>query len=339
MKPKLKKLGDQVIVITGASSGIGLTTARKAAQKGARVVLAARGEEALRKLRDEINAAGGQSIYVVADVTREEDVRRIAEQAISHFGGFDTWVNDAGVSVYGLIKDVPIEDERKVFDVNYWGTVYGSRAAVEHLRQRGGALINLGSVASDRGIPLQASYSASKHAIKAFTDTLRVELQKEGAPVSVTLIKPTAIDTPFFRHAKSRMDALPVEPSPMYAPEAVAKAILHAAQNPTRDLLVGGLAPVQSAMGRLFPKLGDRFVRGMLFEGQKSHRFPQPGENLILERSSGDLRERGGYDRKVLERSTYTEASMHPILTGALAVGAGVAMAAMLRARRMGSVN
>jgi len=329
MRIKLKPLSRQVMVITGATSGIGLVTARRAAQEGVRVVIAARNEEPLRQLETELRSAGGDALAVVADVTRPEDVRRIAQAAEQRFGGFDTWVNDAGGSVYGKIMDVPVEDERKLFEVNYWGVVYGSRVAVEHLRNRGGALINVGSVASDQGIPLQSAYSASKHAVKAFTDALRVELEKDSIPISVTLIKPTAIDTPFFKHAKTYMDAQPVEPSPMYAPETVAKAILHAAEHPVRDLLVGDIAPVQSAMGRLMPRLGDKFSKHKMFEGQKSDRAPAPGDNQIFEQPSGELRERGGYqDVKVMERSLYTEAAMRPAITKLLSVGlcAGIAL-------------
>jgi short-subunit dehydrogenase len=327
----LKPLNDQTIVITGASSGIGLTTARMAARQGAKLVLAARSEAALQELEHEIRSAGGDAVAVAADVAVENQVRRIAETARERFGGFDTWVNDAGGSVYGRLADVSIDEQRKLFEVNYWGTVYGSLIAVEHLRNRGGALINLGSVASDRAIPLQGAYCASKHAVKAFTDTLRSELEKDKAPVSVTLIKPTAIDTPFFRHAETYMNAQPVEPSPMYAPETVADAILRAAQNPVRDILVGGLAPVQSMMGRLFPRLGDKFVNATMFKGQKSRRQPRPGENQIFVRPSGELRERGDYDRITLERSWYTEIAARPMLASAFAIGAGIAAAAWMR--------
>jgi short-subunit dehydrogenase len=334
MKLKLKKLSDQVIVITGATSGIGLATARMAASQGARLVLAARGEDALRRLEGEIASAGGRAVAVPADVRKREDVQRIADIAVERFGDFDTWINDAGGSIFGLIRDVPVEEERKLFDVNYWGVVYGSRIAADYLRTRGGAIINLGSVASDRGIPLQAAYSASKHAVKAFTDTLRVELEKEGAPISVTLIKPTAIDTPFFRHAKTYMGAQPVEPSPMYSPDAVARAILYAAEHPVRDLLVGDLAPLQSWMGRMMPRLGDRFVKATMFEGQKSPRKPQPGENRVFEGASGDLQERGDYGVRVMETSLYTRAATHPRLARMLAAGVLAGVAALVLGRR-----
>jgi short-subunit dehydrogenase len=333
LKPTLKNLSEQVMVITGATSGIGLTTARAAVRRGAKVVLAARNEAALKELEKELG--GSQALGIVADVTNLEDVRNLARAAVQRFGRIDTWVNNAGGSIYGKVVDVPVEDERKLFELNYWGYVYGSRVAVEHMRQSGGALINVGSVASDRGIPLQSSYCATKHAVKAFTETLRAELEKDGIPISVSLIKPTAIDTPFFQHAKTYMHSQPVEPSPMYAPETVAKAILYCAENRVRDLPVGGLAPLQIAMGRLFPRLGDKFVERTMFEGQQENRRPGPDDNQILERPGRDLRQRGRYDDvKVLERSTYTEAMMHPVLTGAVAVGAGAALALLLGARR-----
>src|SRR5690349_16827560 len=176
MKLQLKPLNEQVVVITGATSGIGLTTARLAARRGAKVVLAARSGSDLRQLTDEIRKAGGQATYAVADVASESEVRGIAQEAIRAFGGFDTWVNNAGVSVYGEAMDVATADMRRVFDTNVWGVINGSRAAVEHLRSRGGALVNVGSEVSDVAVPLQAIYSASKHAVKGWTDGLRMEL-------------------------------------------------------------------------------------------------------------------------------------------------------------------
>jgi len=184
---------------------------------------------------------------------------------------------------------------------------------------------------------MQSAYSASKHAIKAFTDALRIELEKEGAPISVTLIKPTTIDTPFFRHAKSHMDAQPAGPSPMYAPETVAKAILHAAEHPMRDVLVGDTAPVFSLMGRVFPGLGDKYAKATLFEGQKSNRQRQPGENRGFEGPSSDLKERGEYEDGVtMEHSVYTHAVTHPIVTGAVTVGIVAAATALLLGGKKG---
>src|SRR4051812_48171572 len=157
---RLKRLADQAIVITGATSGIGLVTARMAAGRGARVVLVARNEEALRAITREIEGRGGQATYAVADVGKDDQVRRTAEIAASRFGGFDTWINGAAVSIYGKLAEISVEDQRQLFETNFWGVVYGSRVAVQHLQTRGGALINIGSVLSERAIPLQGIYCA-----------------------------------------------------------------------------------------------------------------------------------------------------------------------------------
>src|SRR3982751_4863770 len=254
MNIQLKNLNKQVVVITGASSGIGLVTARMAAERGARLVVAARSEEALKALVSEIKASGGEAVHVVADVASEDDVRRISEAARQHFGGFDTWINNAGVSIYGKLTEVSIEDQRRLFDTNFWGVVYGSYVAAEHLKQRrGGALINVGSTLSDRAIPIQGIYSASKHAVKGFTDALRMELEAEGAPVSVTLIKPGAIATPYPEHAKNYMEREPTVPPPVYAPEVVAEAILYCAEHPERDVFAGGGGKAISMSGQYAP--------------------------------------------------------------------------------------
>ena len=215
---KHKALGDQVIVVTGASSGIGLATARMAAARGARVVLAARSRDALDAAVSEIEAAGGRAVAVVADVGRRADVQAIADRAVAEFGGFDTWVNVAGLTIYGPLREVSDEDNARLLQTNFWGTVFGSLIAVEHLRRRGGALINLGSVASDLAFPFQGMYVASKHAVKGFTDALRMELLTEKAPVSVTLVKPTSIDTPLPNRARNYMDREPTLPPPIYPP-------------------------------------------------------------------------------------------------------------------------
>jgi len=184
MALKLKPIEEQVIVITGATSGIGLSTARMAAKRGAKLVLAARNEDALRRLRDEINEAGGECFYVAADVANEGDMKMIEAEAIAKFGTFDTWVNNAAVSIYGKLEEIPAEDLRQLFETNFWGVVYGSLTAARNLKITGGALINIGSTLSDRAIPLQGMYCASKHAVKGFTDSLRMELEAEGSPVS-----------------------------------------------------------------------------------------------------------------------------------------------------------
>lgn len=328
MKAKLKKLSDQTIVITGASSGIGLVTARTAAQRGARLVLAARSKQALQQLTDEISAQGRQAVYVVADVAERTDVEKIAEAAAQHFGGFDTWVNNAGVSIYGKMADVAIEDHRRLFESNFWGLVYGSLTAARYLKQRApghaGAIINIGSTLSDRAIPLQGMYCASKHAVKGFTDALRMELEAEQAPISVTLVKPAAIDTPYTAHAKNYLEVEPLNPPPVYAPEVVAEVILHCAEHPVREMFAGGGGKALSSLGYLAPRLTDVVMEKTLFDQQRTDRpAGGPRPNALYE-ASEDLRERGqaSRDRYVRESSAYSGMMRHPLLTTMAVAGA-----------------
>ncbi|MGB7924696.1 MAG: SDR family oxidoreductase [Pyrinomonadaceae bacterium] len=330
MSAQLKRLNEQTVVITGASSGIGLVTARMAAKRGARLVVAARSEEALRQLTSEITGAGGEAIYVVADVAREEEVQQIADAAVQRFGGFDTWVNNAGVSIYGKMLDVPIEDQRRLFETNFWGVVYGSYVAARHLKQRGGALINIGSTLSDRAIPIQGMYSASKHAVKGFTDALRMELEADGAPVSVTLVKPGAIDTPYPHHAKNFLESEPTLPPPVYAPEVVAEAILHCAEHAEREVFAGGGGKAISVAEKYAPRLTDKVMEWTMDEMQQSGKPPRRREQNGLYKASGKLKERGGYEGHVMESSLYTKASLHPLMTTALVVGAGLTIAGLL---------
>jgi short-subunit dehydrogenase len=195
MRIKLKPLREQTIVITGASSGIGLCTARDAARRGANVVLVARNGEALDRICTDIRAQGGRADYVVADVGKREDMRRVADTVIERHGGFDTWVNNAGIGVYATLEQTSDEDHHRLFQTNYWGVVYGSTEALRHLRKRGGALINIGSISSEMPAPILSAYTATKFAVKGFTDSLRLELMHDGAPVSVTLTGTGSVET------------------------------------------------------------------------------------------------------------------------------------------------
>jgi short-subunit dehydrogenase len=337
MTPKLKKLSQQVIVITGASSGIGLVTARLAAKRGACLVLNARNEEALRRVSAEINANGGNAIHVTGDVANFDDVQRIADEAIRRFGRFDTWVNNAGVSIYGPVLDQSLADHRRLFETNYWGVVHGSMIACAHLRENGGALINVGSVLSDVAIPMQGTYCATKHAVKGYTDALRLELEEEHASISVTLIKPSAIDTPYIRHARNLMAVEPENPPPVYAPHVVAEAILHCAEHPERDLYVGGGGKMLAEFSHHAPRLADKLMEAMMFNVQKSDRQKPNGRADSLHGPSSDGEERGGYSGYVAESSVYTKASVHPVIAGSLL--AGLALAAFSAWRTVASHN
>jgi NAD(P)-dependent dehydrogenase (short-subunit alcohol dehydrogenase family) len=334
MQPQLKPLSQQTVVVTGASSGHGLATARRAARAGATVLLVARDEEALKEVRDGILAAGGKAEYVVADVGEEADVERVARVAIDRFGGFDSWVNNAGVGVYADALDIPTEDHQQVFRTNYFGTVYGSLAAVRHFRDKpgGGALINVGSVNSDMGSPVLAAYNASKHAVKGFTDSLRIEMIGANAPVSITLVKPSAIGTPFPQHGRNLTGARARLPQPLYAPEIVADAILHAMENPRRSITVGGAGKVQVLGATILPGLFDRIASRMkptLLE--REHPVGPVEGNLEATQGNNGQTEGRQHGRPF---SLWTGATLNPRVAAGVALAGGAALAIALAGAR-----
>jgi len=329
---KLKPLFDQVIVITGASSGIGLATARAAAISGAKVVLAARSGEALAQAVGEINrtAGPGSAAFIEADVGNREEHEGIAAFALERFGRIDTWVNNAGVLVFGRLEELGEADMRALFETNFWGVVHGSLVAVRHLKANGGALVNVGSLESDRGLPLQGIYAASKHAVKGFTDVLRMELQAEGAPVSVTLVKPGTIATPMPEHARTYGEHEPRFPPPHYSPEEAARTILAAAERPARVAYVGGAARMFGIFTAVAPRAADWVGRQFLLPGQISDRPVTPTDNLQAGRAEG--RAHGERINGAGRASLYSVAARNPVAT--VAVAGGIAAGAFLLTRR-----
>ena len=234
-----------------------------------------------------------------------------------------------GTSIYGRNEDIPLRDQAKLFKTNFWGVVHGSLVALNLMRSKGGAIINLGSVLSDRAVPLQGMYSASKHAVNAFTDSLRMEIEKEDTPVSLTLIKPAAVDTMLTSHARSYMESEPELPAPVYAPDLVAGAILYAAVHPQRDVHVGAVSALMGAGAGLMSPLLDRVMRILMFWAQQKKQRSAPGRTDALYGPNGmELRQRQGH-----RRSTVHEHSLQTFLaTGGkplvLSVLAGAALLA-----------
>jgi short-subunit dehydrogenase len=256
--------------------------------------LAARSGDVLNQIAERLSGMGGQPVAVVADVGDRKAMDALAERAIAQFGRIDTWVNNAGVAIYGRLDEVSEEDSRRLFDTNFWGVVNGSLAALPHLRKHGGALINLGSEVSDAVVPMLGMYSASKHAVKGFTDALRVEVERvDHAPVSITLIQPTAVDTPFDEHGKNYMDKAANLPSPMIDPQEVADAILGAATKPTRDVKVGMMSKVNTFVAKNLPGVGDRMAAKAVEELKRDE--PPRDREGALHRPSEDGRVHGDH--------------------------------------------
>lgn len=331
-KPVLKPLGQQSIVVTGATSGVGLATARRAARAGARVFLIARSEADLRALCEELQAQGARVAWAVADVSDAEALKAAAEKCLRLFGGFDTWINNAGVGLFGAIRETALEDQRRLFETNYWGVVNGAMAAVEHLRTRpdGGAIINVGSILSDLPLPVQGVYAASKHAVKGFTNALRLELLREGAPVSVSLVKPGAIDTPLNRHARNLTGQAMRNPQPVYATHVVADTILYCAAHPIREITVGGggrvIASFYSALPGIAEPLLARFAPSLMRDRRSAYR---PYEDGLYDPTEDGLDEEVHYPM-VRNFSALAEVRKHPGVTAGSLVALAAGVAAVL---------
>lgn len=294
MSKSLKPLDQQVMVITGASSGIGLATAIAAAECGAKLVLNARSEDALNEIVTDLCACGADAGFLAGDVADRSVVQQLANTAIGRFGRMDTWVNDAGVSIYGRITEATDDDNRRLFETNFWGVVYGSLVALPYLELTEGALINVGSEVSDAVIGLQGMYSASKHAVKGFTDALRVELKHDGVPVTVTLIQPGATDTPFPQHARNYMDREPALPTPLDDPFHVAEKILHAATSEKRAIRVSGMAKMNVMISKFAPAIGERMAAKQMDRQQYDEPPRNPRGSLHTPSTAGRVYGAGG---------------------------------------------
>lgn len=310
-----KPLNQQVIVITGASQGIGRETALQLATKGASLVLAARNDEALAELARQVERLGGQAETVVTDVAEHEQVERLAQRAIDRFGRIDTWVNNAAVSIYATVEQMEPEEMERLVRVNLLGQMYGARAAIPHLkRQGGGTIVNVGSALSERAVPLQSAYVASKHGIQGFSEALRLELMHEQTGIDVVLILPSSMNTPLFNFARSKMGVQPMPVPPVYEPRAVAEAICHAAEHGGREIVVGGWGKLLTVGQWLSPSLLDRYMLqgARAWKQQKTDR-PDDARDNLFEPSTGPGATTGDFGQGSKSTSLYTtHLELHP---------------------------
>jgi short-subunit dehydrogenase len=337
MGQKRTPLNEQVVVITGASSGIGRETARFMAERSATIVAAARNETALDTLCSEITVRGGRAMPVIADVADPLQVAAIGHQAIERFGRVDTWVNNAAVSIYATVEQLEPDEMRRLIEVNLLGVMYGSRVAVQLMRPRGrGTIVNVGSVLSDRAVQLQSAYSASKHGIAGFSEALRLELQQDSG-IDVVLIQPSSINTPFFTWARSRFGVKPQPIPPVYEPSAVAEVIAHAAEHGGREIVVGGAGKLLSLGQWLSPSLVDRYLLqgGRGFRQQLTDKPDDRIDNLF-EPSVGAGRTTGDFEGPTRPDSMYTRVfELHPLLKRlGLAIGLVITTAGVWRLGR-----
>jgi len=329
MSRRLKPLDQQVIVVTGATSGNGLAIVEAAVRQGAAVVAVARNADALDAIVSRLSAKGGRIAACVADVSDMAAVERVGAFAVDRFGGYDSWVNNAGVGTYGTLEQVPVADHRRVFDVNYFGVLHGSLVAARQLRGRGGAIVTVGSILGDRAIVQQGPYTATKHAVQALTDTLRMELEQERAGISVTLVKPGPINTPFPDHARNFMDRTPTLPPPLYAPEVVADAVLFACAHRRRTLYAGGGGLLLSALAQAAPRLTDRIMEGIGTRAQQrsgAAEDPERRDNLYRPRADAL---RGHQLMPARRSSTALQVQKRPLpflMLGLIGAGALVAL-------------
>ena len=321
---KLKPIEQQVVAVVGASSGIGRETALQFAKRNAKVVVSARTESGLASLVDEITALGGEAIAIPADVAEFDQVKSIVDKTIDSYGRLDTWVQAAGTAIIAPFEQVTPEEFKRVIDVNLMGSVYGAMVAMPHLRETGrGAFIAVSSVEARRSMPLQSAYSASKHGMEGFLDSLRSELKHEGFPISITNILPSVINTPFYNKARTKLGVMPTGIPPYYQPSLVAEAILHAAENPTRDMIVGDVGRVIDLFQKLVPDLTDTLVGAIAVPGQRTERIKATDDpNNLFEPIEGYDTTTGDFTDKTIP-SFLDWFDFHPVAKWSTAVGLG----------------
>ncbi len=324
----------EVVVVTGASAGVGRAVAREFGRHGARVALLARGEEGLEATKEEIEAEGGEALAVPTDVADYEQVEAAARQVEEELGPIDVWVNDAIAVIFSPFKDIEPEDFKRSTEVCYLGAVYGTKAALKRMLPRDrGTIVQVGSALSYRAIPLQSAYCGAKHAMRGFTDSVRTELMHDKSNVHITMVQLPAVNTPQFNVSKTTLPKHPQPMPPIYQPEVPARAVYWAAHHRRREVWVGASSAIVIAGNKLLPGLGDRYLARTGYDSQQTDTPVDPDRpNNLYEPVPGDHGAHGDFDAQAHARSPQFWTSRHR--AALLAGGVGLMGAAALAALR-----
>lgn len=332
----LKPINQQVVVILGASSGIGRETALQFAKRGAKLIVAARDETGLGTLIEEIARSGGTATHVVAETTSFDQVKAVADQAIQLYGRLDTWVHIAAVNLYATFEQTTPEEFQRVVDVNLMGQVFGAMAALPYLKREGrGALIHISSVEAKRSFPYHSAYAAAKHGIDGFLEALRVELAREKSSISITNVMPASVNTPLFNNSRTKIGVKPQGIPPFYEPESVAEAILYAAEHPRRDIIVGGAGQGMALLQKLSPALMDALLTQIGFRLQQTKELKSQAEPDNLFDPIADDRVKGDFTDQA--RPSFSNwLNTHPIAKWGTIAALGLVALALLVTPNLG---
>jgi NAD(P)-dependent dehydrogenase (short-subunit alcohol dehydrogenase family) len=332
-----KPLSQQVIVVTGASSGLGRAVARLAGRRGAKVVVTARNSDALDACVREIEAFGSEALAVPADCTVQDEVAQVVEQAVDRFGRIDTYVANAIVTVYAETYRYEPDELRRIMDVNFFGQVYGYWAVLPHLRESKGTFLSVQSALAYRGIPLQGGYCASKAALRNFFESARVELMKDKSGVDISVVHPAAINTPQFDRDRQKIGKQPQPVPPIYQPEPFADAVVHCCEHPIRELPIGWGAQKLMWGQKLSPRAGDLMLLRMGWKGQHTDEDkPLDSPDNLFETMPGDPGAHGRFDAQARNSTLWTSLRLRRWLVGAAVVGAAAVAGSVERNRRTG---